>query len=254
MEFSEIMFIALIGAFILQFIDASFGMGYGSITPFLIILGFSPLESVIAVIFSSVFLSLLTGILHHVYKNVDFSKGSESSKIAKVLGVTGILGAIIGVLIVVELPKDVLEAYIGLIVLVIGVAILIKRKKKSKFSWAKIIGLGSFAAINQGMSGGGYGPVLAGGQILSGVQSKKAVSITALTEGIISIVAILSFLVLGKYTQFNWSLILYMLVGGLISTPLAIYFVRKSKPEKLRLLIAIISILMGLSILVKFVI
>ena len=134
MEFSEIMFIALIGAFILQFIDASFGMGYGSITPFLIILGFSPLESVIAVIFSSVFLSLLTGILHHVYKNVDFSKGSESSKIAKVLGVTGILGAIIGVLIVVELPKDVLEAYIGLIVLVIGVAILIKRKNKSEES------------------------------------------------------------------------------------------------------------------------
>ena len=56
------------------------------------------------------------------------------------------------------------------------------------FSWWRIGGLGTLAAFNKGISGGGYGPLVTAGQVLSGIRGRNAVGITSLAEGVTSIV------------------------------------------------------------------
>ncbi len=249
--FPEIIVSVLIVAFILEFLDASIGMGYGEIAALLLLLGFAPLEVVPAVLLTSAIMSLLAGGIHHGFDNVDFSLKSKDFKIALMLTIFGIIGVLIGVFLAVELPEDFLIAYIGLLVIFIGVVLILNHHKKHKFSWKRIIGLGVIASINKGVTGGGYGSVLTGGQIAVGVDSKKAVGITALTEGFICVVGFLAYLFIEGVSALNWSLIVSLLIGGVVSTPFAVYAVKKSKPKKLVLVVGVVSIILGALVLGK---
>lgn len=246
-------FISYFFSFILQFFDASIGMGYGEISVILLLLGFTPLEVVPAIIFTSAIMSIFAGKLHHDFKNVDFNYKSVDFKISTVLTLFGIIGILIGVLIAIRLPENILRLYIGLLVIIIGITILFKRKKKKryKFSWKKITLFGIIASFNKGITGGGYGPVLAGGQMILGVKSKKAVGITALTEGIVSTVGFIAYYLIGRLIHFNWSLIISLLIGGIIATPVAVYIVKKVNHKILKDIIGVVSILLGLIVVLK---
>ncbi|MBD3330157.1 TSUP family transporter [Candidatus Peregrinibacteria bacterium] len=243
--------LVLVFAFALQYMDATIGMGYGNITPLLILIGFDPINVIIAVLGASVVLSITTGVLHHYYKNVDFSFDSPEFRITGILIIAGIIGVLLGVIIAVNISEKFLKSYIAILVIVIGALIIFKRQKKSKFSWKKLVGLGSLASFNQGISGGGFGPVLAGGQILSGVDARKAVGITALTEGIISFFAISFYIALNGIGSINWLLILALIIGGLSSTPCAIYTVKKFHPKKLKFYIGLGSVILGVVLLLE---
>ncbi len=246
----EFIFIAFIVAFILQFLDASAGMGYGTLTAILIILGFAPLESVSAVIFTSAVLSLFAGVLHHNFKNVNFSQKKNKNILLVLIGF-GIIAIFLGVFLATNVSSLFLKIYVGGLVILVGVFILIQKKKKSKFSWKRLMAFGFLASFNKGLAGNGYGPVLAGGQILSGVNPKKAVGITALSEGIVSLIGFILFIFINGFSDVNWSLVTSLTAGGLISTPLATYFVKKVKSNILKYLIAIISIGSGVFIIFK---
>lgn len=234
---------AAILAFILEFFDASAGMGYGILTPVLLLLGFPPLEVVSAVIITSAALSLLAGFLHHGFVNIDFLT-RKNLKIMLILVTAGIVAILVGVFTAVTISENALKIYIGLLTVGVGILILM-HKKNVKFSWIRLMMFGSLASFNKGISGGGYGPVLAGGQIMSGVKSKHAVSLTALSEGIVCAAGFLGYLFVNRADHMNWSLILSLLIGGAISTPLAVYAVKKIDPQKLKIFIAVTSIAVG---------
>ena len=137
--FPELIIPVVIAAFILEFFDASAGMGYGEITALLLLLGFAPLQSVFAVILSSAVLGLVASFFHQNFKNIDFGFEKKEFKITLVLTAFGVLGILIGALIALNLPEFFLKAYIGLLVIIIGLTILIKRHKKHPFSWKRII-------------------------------------------------------------------------------------------------------------------
>jgi len=246
-----LLLIVAVIAFVLEFLDASLGMSYGEITVILILFGFAPLEVIPAVIFTSAVLSLLAGILHHQSHNVDFSFKTKEFRITGVLTGFGIVGILIGALIASSIAEWLLLGYIGLLVIFMGVKVLLQNKNNQKFSWPKIIGLGSVAAFNKGMSGGGYGPVLASGQIIAGIESKKAVAITALTEGIVSFFGFLVYFLITGSSFMNWPLITALLLGGLFSTPLAVYAVKRFKMEGLKRYIGIVTIILGTLMLAK---
>ena len=249
--FPEIIIPVVIAAFILEFFDDSVGMGFGEITAVLLLLGFAPLEVIPSVILTSGIMSLVAGLMHHGFKNVNFHFKGTDFKVASILVLFGAVGIIVGALLALELPETLLRTYIGLLVMGIGIVILVKKRMKFKFSWKKIIGLGSLAAFNKGMTGGGYGPVLAGGQIISGVDGKKAVGITAITEGFVCIVGFITYYLLGNSGILNWSLISSLLLGGLLATPLAVYTVKKFPSKRLVTAIGIISIILGAMVLAK---
>jgi len=240
----------IILAFFCELLDSTLGMGYGTtLTPILLIFGFNPIAIVPCVLLSELITGLTAGFAHHKAGNVNFKVGSIHLKIALVLATCSIIGAIIAVFIAINIPKLWLKIYIGLIVLIMGIIILLTINKTFKFSWKKIIGLGTIAAFNKGMSGGGYGPVTTGGQILSGVNGNNAVGITSLAEGLTCAVGVTVFLVSPEII--DWSLAPSLIIGALLSVPFSTIIVKKLPTKALKISIGILTLILGIITLIK---
>ena len=244
----ELIIIALI-AFIFEFFDASIGMGYGTtITSFLILFGFAPLEIIPTLLFTNAIMGLTASYFHHEFKNISFKK-TKPRKITTAITICGTAGVIIAVLAAVQVPENWLRIYIGLLVLTIGIFITKNHHKKQPFRWSHIIGMSTLAGFNKGLTAGGYGSVVVGGQIISGVESKKAVAIASLAEGIISIIGLIIYWYFSNNGIIRWDVAISLLIGGLLSIPLATYIVKKSHPKKYTLVIGIVNIILGSAIL-----
>jgi uncharacterized membrane protein YfcA len=226
-------------------------------------MGFAPLAIVPAILLSELFSGLFAALLHHKAGNVHFDfrhnaehkarrhlgklgyiPKSKASQVALALALCSIIGTIFAVIIALNISKFYLQLYIGILVLAMGIIILIRHKKSERFSWKKIIGLGVIASFNKGMSGGGYGPVVTSGQILSGLKSKVAIAITSLAEGLTCLVGVIVYLVANA--GINWSLAPFLVIGALLSVPLSAYSVKKMKTRKLTLIIGAATTVLGI--------
>ncbi len=213
-----------------EYVDSTLGMGYGtSLTPILLLLGYSPLQVVPAVLLSELATGLLAAGLHHGVGNVNFRRGSHDLKVALTLGGLSVIGAVIAAVLAVSLPTKVVKLYIAAIVLVMGVLILLRGRRSLSFSWGRLVGIGAVASFNKGISGGGYGPLVTAGQIVSGVSPKNAVGITSLAEGLTCVVGVVTYLALRPGT--SWELAPPLLLGAILSVPLAALTV-KWLPER----------------------
>lgn len=231
-------------AFVCELVDSSLGMGYGTtLTPVLLAIGYDPLEIVPAVLLSEFVTGVLAGVLHHEFGNVNLRPGSQDFKVMVVLSVLSMVGALLAVEIAVSLPKQAVKLYIGLVVLVMGLVILRNRKQEMSFSWRRIAGLGFIAAFNKGISGGGYGPVVTGGQVLSGICGRAAIGITSLAEGITSLTGVIVYLSSGA--PIPWHLAPSLLLGAVLSVPIAAYVVSRAPTGRLTVLIGGLSTALG---------
>ncbi|OHB34492.1 MAG: hypothetical protein A2Y08_02875 [Planctomycetes bacterium GWA2_40_7] len=265
----------IIFSFVFEYTDATLGMGYGTtLTPVLLILNFSPLQIVPVVLLSQLISGLLAAFLHHREGNVNlkpkttnvstiirkvkslgyiesFKRGfPRHLKIALLLAIGSIVGTVAAVFVAVNISKSWLNIYIGCTVLLMGVIILITMNKVYRFSKKKIILLGLIASFNKGMSGGGYGPIVTGGQILSGVESKNAVGITALAEGLTCLVGVITYIFVTT-DSINWRLAPYIIIGAICSIPFSVVSVKKINAKKLKLAIAVVTIILGIAALIK---
>ncbi len=100
------------------------------------------------------------------------------------------------------------------------------------------------------VSGGGYGPVVTGGQILSGVESKSAVGITSLAEGLTCLVGVITYILISK-NPLDWKLAPFIIVGAIFSVPFSVISVKKISIKKLKLAIAALTIVLGLFTIIK---
>ena len=133
--------------------------------------------------------------------------------------------------------------------LLIGIFILITINRDYRFSWKKITALGLIASFNKGISGGGYGPVVTGGQLLAGVEGKNAIGITSLAEGLTCIVGVLVYITITA--SVDWRLAPYLLIGAVFSVPLSANTVKRINANKLRWIIGFVTVLLGLFTLWK---
>jgi len=262
-------------AFVAEFIDSSLGMGYGTtLTPLLmLVFGFEPLQIVPAVLLSELATGFVAGFTHHSVGNVNLrprtlridqivgklrEHGVAASwqrgiplhlKITLLIALCSVAGTVAAVLLAVRLPVFWLSLYIGALVLAVGAVILATLGRTFRFSWAKVIGLGLVASFNKGISGGGYGPVVTGGQLLAGVEGRSAVGITSLAEALTCLVGVLTYLVQQK--PIDWTLAPYLVVGGLLSVPLAAVSVKAIRTSTLRALIGLMTVILGMMTLAK---
>lgn len=262
-------------AFICEYMDSTLGMGYGTtLTPVLLFMGYEPLQVVPVVLLSELMSGLLAGIFHHREGNVHFKpKSTELSEIAKRLRMLGyiesfkrdiplhlkvalllalcsIVGTVIAVFLAVNIPQFWIKLYIGILVFSMGLTILICFNKEFNFSWKKIVGLGLLASFNKGISGGGYGPVVTSGQVLAGVEWKSAVGITSLAEGLTCAVGIATYLFISK-NPLNLTLAPFVIVGAVFSVPFSAKSVKKITEKRLKVAIAILTIMLGIFTIVK---
>lgn len=244
MDFLVIFLLAAL-SFLLEVVDASVGMGYGTLlTPVLLLLGFDSHQVVPAVLISQLAGDFLAAFFHHQFRNVNLSIGSRHLNVAVTLGALSLMGAVVAVVISAELPALFLNAYIGILLIIAGVIVLVTRNKKYGFSWIRLLSLGSLAAFNKGISGGGYGPLVTSGQILSGIEAKSAIGIISLAEGVSCIVALLMYGLIGK--SIDWLFAVPLSIGVAISTPMAAFVVKKIENKRFRLMIGVFTLLLGI--------
>lgn len=247
----EVVLLIIALAFVCEFIDSSLGMGYGTtLTPLLLLLGYQPLQIIPALLLSEFAAALSAGYFHHLHQNVNFKKGSKDLKIALTMSACSVAGALIAVMVAVKISALVLKLYISLVVIGMGIVILSTLNQTFRFSWRKIISLGLFAAFNKGISGGGYGPIVTGGQILSGVNSKNAVGITAFAESLTCLAGVVAYALVSN-NRIDWKLAPYLIIGALLSVPLATLVVKKIKTDKLKLAVGLATLVLGLFTLGK---
>ena len=262
-------------AFLCEYMDSTLGMGYGTtLTPVFMLMGFSPMQVVPVILLSELISGLLAGFFHHREGNVDLKPKSADIfkitkmlsplgyiesfkktvpldlKVALLLGFCSVVGTVAAVFVAVSIPKFWLKLYIGCLVLSMGIVVLLCLNKNFRFSWKKITLLGLIASFNKGMSGGGYGPVVTGGQVLSGVEGKSAVGITSLAEGLTCLVGVITYVVVAK-NPLDWRLAPWVIIGAVLSVPLSAKSVKIISEKRLKLAIAILTIILGAVTIVK---
>ena len=254
-------------AFACEFVDSAMGMGYGTIlAPLLLLLGFPPHAAVPAVLISQAFGGLTASIFHHQFENVSFAKDSRDLKVVFVISGLGVMATVVGAFVSINLPATALKVYIGVLVTIMGVLVL--RSVPTTFSWKKIVGLGILSAFNKGISGGGFGPVVTGGQIIAGENRRAAVGITTLSEAPICICAFLAYLV-GRTANevqgrvldmpvadffrtmfapgmFPWELILALIIGSMLVAPFGAFTTRALKRQGAHYVIGGLMLMEGL--------
>jgi uncharacterized membrane protein YfcA len=251
MEIFHLYFFIIVLAFVCEYIDSTLGMGYGTtLTPLLLLMGYNPLQIVPAVLLSELFSGLTAAFLHHKFKNSNFEIGTENLKTALILAGCSIMGTLTAVYIMLKVPVFYIKLYIGLLVLSMGLLILFTMNRKFRFSWKKIVSLGLLASFNKGVSGGGYGPVVTSGQILSGVRTKNAIGITSLAEGLTCLVGVLTYLHFTDHI-IEWNLAPSLTLGAMLSVPLAAYTVKCLKGFHLRVFVGCGTLILGAFTLTK---
>ena len=112
-----------------------------------------------------------------------------------------------------------------------------------------MIVLAIVASFNKSVSGGGYGPLLTSGQVLSGVSGKAAVGITSFAEAFTCLLAVTLFLGQGK--ELNVVLFVPMCAGALLSVPFSVFVISATREDRLRGIIGVVTMLMGALTLIK---
>ena len=268
MEITPTLFAAVaILALFCEYMDASIGMGYGTaLTPLLLIIGFLPLDVVPAVLLGQLAGGLIGGLAHHRLGNItlDFRKDDKlvkkrlrglgylpkslDSKVIFTLAVCGVVGALVGVFSAVNIPQIILKTYIGVMVFGIGIIILVRRSQ-GNLSWKGLVGVGLLSSFNKGISGGGYGPLVTGGQIISGRETKSSVGSTTLAEAIVCIVGFVSYVLVKG--DIYWTLAAATSIGSIVAAPFAALTVKKVNTKKLRFIIGVVTIVLGAMTLLK---
>ncbi len=269
MEIALIKLIAIVViAFMAEYVDSTLGMGYGTtLTPVLLLMGFEPLQIVPAILLSELLTGISAGFTHHAVGNVTFLprtmrlsqvfrrlreagliNGMRHGlplhlKITLVIASCSLVGTVASVILALNLPQQLLKLYIGALVLAIGIVILATMKRTFAFSWKRVVGLGLLASFNKGISGGGYGPVVTGGQLLAGIDGKNAIGITSLSEGLTCIVGVLVYWYSPK--GIDWQLAPWLCLGALLSVPFSAWTVKVMRTGMLRLLIGLLTLALG---------
>jgi uncharacterized protein len=159
-------------AVIMEFIDSALGMMYGTVlSPLLIIMNYQAKDVVPSILISQAVGGFIASYRHHRCGNADFNAGTLDRRIAVAVIWFGVFASLLGVFLSGVISSKVLNTYIGLLVTLIGVLILCGRSMV--LTDGKIYLLGFVSAFNKALSGGGFGPLVAGGQLVFRDRSEK---------------------------------------------------------------------------------
>jgi uncharacterized membrane protein YfcA len=231
-------------AFAAGFLDAVVGMGYGTVLgPLLVVMGYRLPEAVPALLLSQVVAGLVGARFHHANGNASFAPESTHLRVAGVLVAAGLAGGFAGPWVARGVGETVVRAYMGLMITGLGVWLLAGRRPQG-FSWRRLVALGALASVNKGLTGGGYGPLVASGQIVSGLDPRAAVAITNLAEAAVSLAAVASY-AWWFWGSWRWDLVLAVTCGAVLAAPFGTRTVRRVSAVRLRMLVGSATVCLG---------
>ena len=237
-QWSIVWSVVLIAAFF-EFMDASAGMGFGTaLTPLLLVIGFDPKQIVPVVMIQQGAAGLVGAFLHREFENVEwkFSPMSETVKLWLIIAGTGVLfniTAIVGVYKIFHVGKIWIKLYVALLLLMMGAVSLFQAKKDRPYKPKRMVLWAALAGFNKGVGGGGYGPVVTIGGLMAGVPVKSMMAVTAISEGTVSTLSVVTWLaLLGSGVTIDYILLPSFMLATMFSAVAAPYMTRVF-PEKL---------------------
>lgn len=241
-EIDSSFFLYVLAGFFAQLIDGTLGMAYGvTATSFLLSFGVSPILSSASVHFSEIFTSGASGLMHLKFGNVN-------NKLFKNLLIPGIIGAFLGAfaLSLFEDYSYIIVYFVSIYTLLLGVIIILKALKKDKFRQKinRIFPLAFLGGFLDSVGGGGWGPIVSSTLIAKGRNPKYTIGSVNLAEFFITLTSSFTFI---TFIGFNhWLIILGLIIGGIIASPIAAYFTNKVSTKSIMLLVGIVVIITSL--------
>jgi hypothetical protein len=228
----------------MEFIDSFLGMMYGTIlAPLLIIMGHDTKTVIASILISQAIGGFMASWRHHFHGNADFSKGTLDRKVALIVIGAGIIASVMGVSVSLNISPKVLNTYIALLLITIG--LMIFWGKTFNLTTTKIYILGFISAFNKSLSGGGYGPLVAGGQlVLDGRKEKNAIGSTDFAEAPICLFSYILWVMFNGFPDWKLSIPLCLgaAFGGFFGPKILSKIV---SPKKLKLAMAILVLVEG---------
>lgn len=241
----ELLIFFLIGVFA-QLVDGTLGMGYGATsTSFLLAYGVPPVVSSTAVHVSEMFTTGASALSHHRFGNIN-------KKLVKHLLIPGVLGSITGAYLLSDVINgDVIKPFIAVYMIVLAVIIIKKALKKNivKKKTKKLSVLAVFGGFMDSVGGGGWGPIVTSTLLGRGRNPRYTIGSVNAAEFAISFASGITFMLFGGIH--GWQVIIGLILGGVISAPLAAFLVNKIKRKPMMIAVGILIILLSLKTLSK---
>ncbi len=229
-----------------QLVDGTLGMGYGATsTSFLLAYGVPPVVSSTAVHVSEMFTTGASALSHHRFGNIN-------KKLVKHLLIPGVLGSIIGAYLLSDVINgDVIKPFIAVYMIVLAIIIIRKALKKSivKKKTKKLGALAVFGGFMDSVGGGGWGPIVTSTLLGRGRNPRYTIGSVNAAEFAISFASGITFMLFGGIH--GWQVIIGLILGGVISAPLAAYLVNKIKRKPMMVAVGVLIILLSLKTLSK---
>jgi len=221
-----------------EYMDSAGGMGYGTaLTPLLLMAGFDPKQVVPLVMITEMFTGIIAGLVHGEFENVEwkFSPMNETTKLVVMVAITGMAASALSITAVykiLQLHKFWVKLYVTMLLVVMGVCSLLTAKTFVKYrpGWMWLFAF--VGGFNKGVGGGGYGPVITVGGLLSGVPVKSMVAVTSFAEGFTCLFAVITWFALISTGVVVDYMLLPSFVLGTILAAVAAPYTTRVLPEK----------------------
>jgi len=208
----------------LEWMDSAGGMGYGTIlTPVMFLLGFDPRQVVPQIMITEMVTGLMSGFVHGDFQNVEWKirPMNETTKLVTMVSITGIIATMVSISAVYAIftvHKFWIKFYVAVLLLLMGGTSLFTAighfSYKPKLMWMFAF-VGGF---NKGVGGGGYGPVITIGGLLSGVPVKSMVAITSLAEGVTCLGGVIMWFFIGfTGVEVDYMLLPSFVIGTIVA-------------------------------------
>ena len=239
----------LVGGFLAKYIDGTLGLGYGTIgTTYLLSFGIPPAQISKTIHISEIFTSGLSGWMHWHYRNVN-------KKLFRALVWPGLIGGIGGAILITHLQHGslhIVRPLIALYTFFLGANILLKglrfrRKRQRKMKRVGLLGM--IGGFLDAVAGGGWGTLVTSTLIASGRNPKYVVGSVNLARFYVALAGSATFLVLLGLSQ--WQVLLGLLIGGALASPLAARTTRSLPTRQLLVILGILVMLLSVWIMYK---
>lgn len=224
-----------------QLVDGTLGMAYGVLSnTALLAIGIPPAHASALVHTAEIFTTSASAASHIYHRNVDW-------RLVARLGVTGVLGAILGAWILSNVEVSSARRFVYAYLLIMGCWILWKSVRialepRAPSGWTGVLGFA--AGFLDASGGGGWGPMTTSTLVGSGHPPRYSVGSVNATEFFITVAAATTFFTeLGAVALDHF---LPLVIGGVLAAPFGGWLVKHIPAQRLMtgvgLLIVTVSI------------
>jgi len=236
----QILLFAAVG-FCAQMIDGALGMAYGvSSTTFLLSLGVPPAVASAGVHTAEVFTTMVSGVSHLRFGNVD-------RRLLKRLVIPGVIGGVLGAYVLTSVPGRVIKPFVAAYLLLMGIRIFwraFRKVRESAGSYKRMFPLGLVGGFLDAIGGGGWGPVVTSTLVANGHTPRYAIGSVNLSEFFVTVAEAITFFALIGLVQ--WQILVGLIIGGVVAAPLAAYICKRVPTKALMIIVGIV--ITGLSL------